>query len=400
MSKKWFLYFISLQLFICINVQAQERQDQETYEINHGPYLQHVSDSSVTIIWMTNRKGTGWVELAPEDSTHFYFKERPKYYDSDNGLKNVTTLHKVRIEGLSPGTKYRYRIYSKEVVNRSPGNIVYNDVAATDVFRKDALMFKTSDPNQKQLSFLMVNDIHERNDVLEKLLKMGSVEDTDLVLFAGDMINNSRTEDQIFDGFMDTSVNIFASEIPMYYARGNHETRGAFASNFSDYFPSPTGNLYYLIRQGPICFVILDSGEDKPDTDIEYGGIDGYANFDYYRSQQAQWLKTAVQSKKFKSAPIKVAILHIPPFGGWHGETEVNEKFVPILNKAGIDIMLAGHLHRYVYKEPEAGNWEFPIIVNGNNTVLQAKADVQKLDINVINRDGKQLNFISVKSRN
>src|SRR5699024_2766776 len=92
MSKKWFLYFISLQLFICINVQAQERQDQETYEINHGPYLQHVSDSSVTIIWMTNRKGTGWVELAPEDSTHFYFKERPKYYDSDNGLKNVTTL--------------------------------------------------------------------------------------------------------------------------------------------------------------------------------------------------------------------------------------------------------------------------------------------------------------------
>src|SRR5699024_7507473 len=211
-----------------------------------------------------------------------------KYYNSDNVLKNVTTLHNVRIEGLSPGTKYRYRIYSKEVVNRSPGNIVYNDVAATDVFRKDALMFKTSDPNQKQLSFLMVNDIHESNDVLEKLLKMGSVEDTDLVMFAGDMINNartedkimdgfmdisinnSRTEDQIFDGFMDTSVNIFASEIPMYYARGNHETRGAFASNFSDYFPSPTGNLYYLIRQGPICFVILDSGEDKPDTDIEY----------------------------------------------------------------------------------------------------------------------------------
>ena len=48
---------------------------------------------------------------------------------------------------------------------------------------------------------------------------------TDFVLFNGDMLSFINSEDQLFKGFMDTAVRLFASEIPMYYARGNHETR-------------------------------------------------------------------------------------------------------------------------------------------------------------------------------
>jgi acid phosphatase type 7 len=108
------------------------------------------------------------------------------------------------------------------------------------------------------------------------------------------------SQQQLFDDFMDTAVDMFASEIPMYYARGNHEARGVFAHNFFDYFPSPTGDLYYMFRQGPVSFLVFDSGEDKPDSDIEYYGI---AAFDQYMDQQAAWFRKAVNDEVRLTVP-------------------------------------------------------------------------------------------------
>ena len=110
-----------------------------------------------------------------------------------------------------------------------------------------------------------------------------------------------------------------------------------------------------------MSFIVLDCGEDKPDSDLEYSGI---VAFDNYRSQQAEWLKEAVKEKEFLDAPYRVVIVHMPPFGGWHGEKEIEEKFVPVLEQAGIDVMLCGHLHRHV----QAGDGQnFPILVNSTN---------------------------------
>ena len=109
---------------------------------------------------------------------------------------------------------------------------------------------------------------------------------------------------------MDTATKLFASEIPMYYTRGNHETRGAFATEFQRYFSPKEENIYYTFRQGPICFVVLDTGEDKPDSDIEYAGITVY---DEYRTEQAEWLRRVLDSKEYKDAPFKIIVAHIPP---------------------------------------------------------------------------------------
>ncbi|MGE8422713.1 MAG: hypothetical protein ACN6PI_07780, partial [Sphingobacterium siyangense] len=53
---------------------------QDAIRINHLPFIQGLTEQSVSIIWTTDKPATGWVELAPDDSSHFYFKERPKYY--------------------------------------------------------------------------------------------------------------------------------------------------------------------------------------------------------------------------------------------------------------------------------------------------------------------------------
>lgn len=370
----------------------QERSTDDKFKVLHGPYLQHLDETSVSLVWVTNKDAIAWVELAPDDSSNFYKLERPRYFSSSNGLKNVARIHVVHIENLQPGKKYRYRIFSKEVLSHEGIEVRYGEVIATRVFQRKAPAFTTNDYEKPAISFLMLNDIHERNEVMKTLLKGTDWGATDFVLFDGDMVNSSRSEEQMFGSFMDTADSLFAGEIPMYYSRGNHETRGPFASDFYKYFPGVNGKLYYIFRQGPVCFIILDSGEDKPDSDIEYGGI---TDFDTYREEEAQWLKEALNSKIFRDAPFKIAVAHIPPFEGWHGEEQIKEKFAPLLNKAGIDIMLCAHLHRYV-RSDKTNERNFPVIVNSNNSILKVKVNKNQLKLDVVDLQGSLMDSLTI----
>ncbi|RHJ86673.1 metallophosphoesterase family protein [Parabacteroides sp. AM08-6] len=366
---------------------------QEGIRLLHGPYLQNLGSEEVTIVWLSDKPSVGWVELAPDDNSDFYATERPRYFDAKNGVKNTSTIHAVKIKGLKPGTNYRYRVFVQEVLSHVAHQVIYGYYASTDVYSREPLVFKTSDPANKNTSFAMVNDIHGNNDVLEKLVSKCDLKNTDFIIFNGDMVSVFNEEKHIFDGFMDTATRLFASRVPMYYTRGNHETRGAFATEFQRYFSPKEENIYYTFRQGPICFVILDTGEDKPDSDIEYAGITVY---DEYRTEQAEWLRQVLDSKEYKEAPFKIVVAHIPPMGGWHGNLEVENKFMPLLRDAKPDLMLCGHLHRFIHQKATKET-PFPIIVNSNTAILKATANPTELKIEVIDVDGKVLDQFSVK---
>ncbi|WP_075966483.1 metallophosphoesterase [Parabacteroides massiliensis] len=394
MKKIQFLVML-LWLSVCFAEGAVHESPvpESNIRLVHGPYLQNLGPNEVTIVWLSDKPSVGWVELAPDDDTNFYAVERPKYYDARNGVKNTSTIHTVKIKGLKPGTNYRYRVFAQEVLSHVGHRIVYGYCASTDVYSRKPLVFKTSDPANKTVSFAMVNDIHGKNDVLTNLVSKCDLKKTDFFLFNGDMVSVFNEENHIFDGFMDTATRLFASEIPMYYTRGNHETRGAFATEFQRYFSPKETNIYYTFRQGPICFVILDTGEDKPDSDIEYAGITVY---DEYRTEQAEWLRQVLDSKEYKEAPFKIIVAHIPPIGGWHGNLEVERKFMPLLREAKPDVMLCGHLHQFIHQDATAQT-PFPIIVNSNTAVLKATADPNELKIQVVDVDGKMLDQFSIK---
>jgi len=383
--KKLFVNLICLGFFVMSF--AQER-----IAIKHGPYLQNLKETEVTIVWVANKPSIGWVELALDDNSNYYEQERPKYFNVTNGVKNTSLVHAVKITGLNPGTKYRYRIYSQEVLEHQSWEIIYGRVAATSVYRVEPLSFTTSDRNKPETSFIMINDIHGRAEDIPKLLKVAGYETADMVIFNGDMMSQLTDEAGLFSGFMDASIDLFAKDIPMYYARGNHETRGPFATSFQHYFSPKEPHLYYLVRQGPVCFIVLDTGEDKPDSDIEYSGITDYDN---YRTEQARWLREAVKSKDFTEAKFKIVIAHMPPVTGrplWHGQKEVLEKFVPVLNEAGVDVMLCAHLHRHLNHKPDA-DIKFPVIANAHNTVLKGITKNNQLEL-VVNMDGKTVDRI------
>jgi predicted phosphodiesterase len=357
---------------------------QSGFTVKYGPYLQNIGEEEVTVVWVTSGNALGWVEVAPDDGAHFYAGERPQYFETGNGRKLTGTLHRVTVPGLQKGTKYRYRVYSREVLDGSGWDVKYGNVAATDASRP--FHFTTLDASKNEIHFSVVNDIHARNEALESLVKNVDPASLDFMIFNGDMMSEIDSEELMFEGFLNKSVELFASNLPFFFTRGNHETRGAFATRFMDYFPTSTGVPYYAFRHGPAFFIMLDSGEDKPDSDIEYGGLSA---FDEYRDRQAEWLQKIVDSKEFKESPTKIVAVHIPAFTStWHGTLHVQELFVPILNRAGIDLMFCGHTHQHsCLPKGEKGN-NFPILTNSNNEMLDITVKGQKINIRIVDIHG------------
>jgi 2',3'-cyclic-nucleotide 2'-phosphodiesterase (5'-nucleotidase family) len=154
-----------------------------------------------------------------------------------------------------------------------------------------------------------------------------------------------------------------------------------------DYFPTASGQPYYTFRQGPAFFIVMDGGEDKPDTDIEYNGLSA---FDQYRKEQVEWLQKVIDSEDFKQASVKIVLLHVPPVEStWHGSIEIKKLFIPLLNKAGINLMLSGHLHEHIYIPKGKGECDFPVLINSNRHLTDVRVQNNTITIRITDEAGK-----------
>ena len=138
-----------------------------------------------------------------------------------------------------------------------------------------------------------------------------------------------------------------------------------------------------------VAFLILDGGEDKPDSAPEYSGT---AEYDVFRQAELEWLKEVIKDPLFVDAPVKVAVMHIPALlfpDSWYAQVWLNKNFVPVLNEAGVDVMLSGHHHQHLnVKVGDCGN-EFPIIANDDTDRLEFEADDRGWHIRTFDMDGK-----------
>lgn len=383
---KRLLYFFLAGLLFALPMTAAA---QPSVHVVSGPYLQAVGEREFTVVWTTNIDAVSWVEIAPDDGTHFYNTERPKYYQVLNGRRPIGKLHVVTVSGLEPATTYRYRVMQNGVlVNEGRKRVIFGEGFGSDILRHKPFEVTTLDRSKSEVAFSVVNDMHEHDSILRVLYKDVKPGKYDFVCFNGDMTTSIDAESELMDHYLTSSSELFASDTPLYVARGNHENRGTFAMEWMNYFPSSTGRPYFSFRQGPVYFIVLDSGEDKPDSDIRYYGL---STTDAYREQEARWLKGVVESEEYRSAPLHIVVLHMIPGGksSWHGEQELRRLLVPILNEASVDIMLCGHYHRYQWIDDGSRGTNFPILVNSNRDKLVVKADRRGIDIDVVNTGGE-----------
>lgn len=385
-----------LVLFLCCQIVGAQTTTASfqlksemipTANIACGPWLQAVGENEFTVVWTTTVDAAVWVEVAPNDGTNFYLQERPKYYESEYGRRLLGKLHHVRVSGLEKGTTYRYRIFQQAVLlNEGNKRLILGDAFGSDIKDRSPFSVTTLDPNKKEIRFSMLNDIHSNDSIFRLLTANIKKQGTDLVIFNGDMLTQIESEQQIINGYLKSACELFASYIPLYAVRGNHENRGVCSYEFFRYFPNSTNKAYYSFRQGPAYLICMDCGEDKPDNDIRFYGL---SVSDQYREEEANWLQQIVQSSEFKEAPLKIVILHMPPVGSkWHGMNELNRLFLPILNKAGIDLMLCGHTHKYAFIEKGTENNNFPILINSNVWRTDIKATSEGIQVTMVDASG------------
>lgn len=369
-----------------LTVSGASAQDAPVADIKAGPWVTNVSGDAFNVLWTSNHRTLSYVEVAPDDGTDFDACERPRFYQTVSGRRVIDTFHDVRVIGLEPGVKYRYRIMSKAVINDDDAyHTDYTELMQLPVAGESAVT--TLDPKAESCRFTMLNDIHANDDKYRALTKGLGSDDMDFFVLVGDIMSYINDVDEMVEHVY-CPVPELVANVPTFYTRGNHETRGKYAYLFQKYSPTNSGDTYFMLRHGPVAVVVLDAGEDKSDDHREYSGA---VDFDLFRKQQVEWLEKAVKDPLFAKAPVKVAIMHIPAInveGSWYGDRKANEMLVPVLNKAGVDIMLSGHYHRYVVAEKGMCGNDFPILANDNVSRLDFYSEGKGFQIRIYDMEG------------
>ncbi|MEN5195045.1 metallophosphoesterase family protein [Sphingobacterium faecium] len=342
-------------------------------------YLQNQINNNISVFSILNKPAFAWLEILDDNN-----QIKSKIYQSEDGMLEANTdLFKFTI--IDAPRRFKYRIVAKEVLKFEAYKIVYGEEIKSDIFSA-----KLAKKDQDQISCLIYNDVHETKNTYKDLVPNQNLDRYDFAILNGDSFHYVSNQNDITEKLLQP-FSFFETSKPFIMNRGNHETRGSFSRIFKKYFGYPENKFYQSFKLGPIYWILLDSGEDKPDTHEVYGGT---VDYDHYRKEQAVWLEQVLQSKERKSAQHTVVVSHIPIFHAddWHGTLHNRSTFHPLFQKYKIDVMITGHTHQYGYYPPDQDH-NYTLFIGGGpktgeRTVIDVHGDKRSLDIKMIKDNG------------
>ena len=389
-------------------VNREPKTKERPVGYDSGPCLQNLTPTSAVIIWATERPSLGCVEYSTSGSGLSSGTKRA--FDDDSKEQNHERFHKVTLNSLSPGTTYKYRVYSGIHLATKPSDADWSPMPLSG-----NLDFRTPEKSPLRVTALVFNDLNSNFDLLPALFKRGkTTAQPNAVIFNGDMLDGIHNNNRLFENFLNPVSKAFAAETPFYFVRGNEDTPVTFTSDLIRYLGLPGNHYYYAFDIGPIRAIVLDSGRNNPAVGKLAARADKEdANPENYRREQQQWLEAEVQSPAFLKAKYRVVFVHMPLFtqslAEGDGIVACREKWGPILAKAGISLMFSGHLHRFS-AIPATSDHPYPILIGDSAsnsqsgpkdtaTVIRLETSQQGLTATVIRADGKILHTETVQPR-
>ena len=351
--------------------------------ITHGPYLVDPSETAMTVVWTTDTPSHALVRYGESDTLGSE-AEAPVY-----GLLPVGTLHRIRLTGLQPGRTYDYQVVATRVVRLKAywpekGLSVESPIAS----------FTTLDRSAVSVSFSAITDTHEDVARINALMKLIDWKATDFFVHMGDAFDWVESETQLFDKWLDPVARGLAQQTPLVFVRGNHELRGPFARQVFDYVPTASGQFYGAFDHGPLHLIVLDSGEDKDDDTNVYARLN---RVESYRREEYAWLERhADTDPRMKDAPFCVVLVHQPDWGWVDGE---NARWTALANRAGVDLVIAGHRHRYQHAAPGELGTTYPILVLDQDQIARVEASATAITVTVRGKDGAVADTFTVSRR-
>ena len=357
--------------------------------ITQGPYLVTTSTTSATVVWMTDTPSHSRVRYARGGDVPASGLTSVAEPERD-GLVPVGLRHVVHLTNLEPGTAYSYQAVSTRVVKLKA---YWPDKGLST--EAPVARFTTLDPRKPTVAFSVVTDTHEDLTRIRALNKLIDWKTSEFLVHTGDAFNWLDSEEQLFRNWLEPIIAALGGSRPLMFARGNHELRGPFARELFEYVPTIEGRYYYARDAGPVHLVVVDTGEDKPDDTNVYALLNKTSS---YRAAELEWLRGHFKTDpRVPTAPFRIVAMH-QPLWGWLADG--NQAWIDEANNAGVDLVIAGHNHKFSYTPPGPGvPHKYHLLVVGQDQVARVDATTTTLTVTVTGTDGKVVQTIVIPAR-
>ena len=369
---------------ILVELRTAEKADKI---FRTKPYLQNPIGNGMTVMWETTVPAYCWVEYGT-DTTQL--KRARTIVDGQVVCNNK--LHKIHINDLIPGQKYYYRVCSQEMLLYQAYKKIFGNTA-----RSEFSEFTLPATNADSFTAIVFNDLHQHTKTFRALCKQIQHINYDFVVFNGDCVDEPVDHEQATSFICELTEGVHRDRVPTFFMRGNHEIRNAYSIGLRDHYDYVGNKTYGSFNWGDTRIVMLDCGEDKPDSHWVYYDLN---DFTQLRNEQVDFLKKELSAKEFKKAKKRILLHHIPLYGN-DGKNLCAELWTKLLEKAPFDICLNAHTHKYAYHpKGELGN-HFPVIIGGGYkmegaTVMILEKRKEELRVRVLNAKGETLLDITV----
>ena len=342
------------------------------------PYLQNPVNNGMTIMWETTIPTYSWVEYGT-DTTNLSRKR----LIIDGQAEFNESIHKIRLENLTPGQTYYYRVCSQEILQYKAYSKKFGNTAKSEFYS-----FTMPQADTDSFTAVIFNDLHQRANVFQALLKQVENVDYDFVVFNGDCIDDPANHAQATRFVKLLTEGVHGERTPTLFIRGNHEIRNAYSIGLRKHFDYVGGKTYGAFNWGDTRIVMLDCGEDKTDDHKEYSGLN---DFTQLRQEQVGFIQQELASKTFKKANKRILIHHIPLYGC---DNLCKDLWEPLLKKAPFHVAINAHTHKFAHHPKGSLENNYPVIIGGGNrlgnaTVMILEKKKGELRIKVLDAEGK-----------
>lgn len=283
---------------------------------HHGPYLTNVTQTGISVSWVTNRLSNSIVSYAPVSNPSAVLTAQSS---------RLAYLHHVRLGGLEPGNDYRYQVLSRGIFGRTeflgPVGTFRTAVLPGETFRI-VLKAETHNPG-----------FRGQEAFTPEILAF----DPNLIVDPGDHVDEGYDLGQWQEHYRDGAG--FLTKVPVLHAWGNHDAASLGVPQAL--FDLPGNERWFVTPFGNTLFISLDT--NSPDT---FFTID----------EQKRFLEQALQEATdgIEDPTFIVVVHHLIPYGAGPHQIDpftflARSELVPLFEQYGVDLVLTGHEKLYIH---------------------------------------------------